>query len=187
MERTKNGGRMLSIEVTKLTSVREGKDNSLLWEQWYSSGPFVYWNVSLDVLLWLMAVSARSSVSHHWPGRLSAGWGGYGGRVHGNETHSFTPLIGIWHGIVLGRLARSDAICWHVLSFHKLTIPLRAPESNNTRHGRADNRKMWDYREFEFQRCSKMFDRRKKRENLCEWTLCHFSVQSLFIRWKKSL
>ena len=50
-----------------------------------------------------------------------------------------TPPIGIWHGIVLGRWARSDAICWHVLSFHKLPIPLRPPENNNRRHGRAAN------------------------------------------------
>lgn len=54
-----------------------------------------------------------------------AGSGGAGAQgASTNELHSF-PHFGIWWPIVLGHRGRSDAICWHVQSFHKLPIPLR--------------------------------------------------------------
>lgn len=112
--------------------------------------------MNLDVLFWLMAaVSIHMSVSHHWPrqglwgesvGNREFGVGWFsGGRSRRESTWKWDPFIplpitpptGIWHGIVLGHWARSDAICWHALSFHKLPIPLRTPENNNRRHERA--------------------------------------------------
>lgn len=68
---------------------------------------------------------------------------GRGERVRGlgargastNEPHSF-PHVGIWWPIVLSHRGRSDAICWHVLSCHKLPIPLR-PRQDSRRKARA--------------------------------------------------
>lgn len=54
-----------------------------------------------------------------------------------NEPHSFLA-IGIWHVIVLGHRGRSDAICWHVGSQHKLSLPLCPRKKTAARQGQPE-------------------------------------------------
>jgi len=77
--------------------------------------------------------SGGSLAVWHWAGssvcvRLDATEapaGSRGARARGastNELHSF-PHFSIWWPIVLGHRGRSDAICWHVLSFSQTVQP----------------------------------------------------------------
>lgn len=84
----------------------------------------VLWDVVVDIMAQGGLVCLCRPRCHEGPSSVCGGvWGVVQG-ASTNELHSF-PHFGIWWSIVLGHRGRSDAICWHVPSFHKLPVPLR--------------------------------------------------------------
>lgn len=88
-----------------------------VWDVLLDSSIAVWYRVGSSVCVGLGATEAPAG---------SRGAGAQGAST--NELHSF-PHFGIWWPIVLGHRGRSDAICWHVLSFSQTVHPTEAPTS----------------------------------------------------------